>query len=123
MHRVWTGCTCLALCTASSAQAHHSEAMFDQAKRISLTGTVREFQWTNPHCYIQLLVMNDKGAEEEWSIEMAAPMHLAGQGWKKSTLKAGNRISVTIHPLRNGAKGGEVDAVTTPDGKPLADLS
>jgi hypothetical protein len=106
-------------CGAPPAAAHHSGAMFDHGKIIALTGTVRLFQWTNPHCYIQLVVRNDKGADEEWSVEMAAPTHLMGQGWKKNSLKAGDRISVTLHPLLNGDKGGEVETATTTDGKPL----
>jgi len=109
----------IALCTAGAALAHHSDSMFDQNKTVALTGTVREFQWTNPHCYIQLVVKNDKGVDEEWSIEMGAPLHLMGQGWKKSTLKAGDRISVKLAPLRDGTTGGEIREVTTPDGKPL----
>jgi hypothetical protein len=103
----------------NSVQAHHSGAMFDHSKTMALTGTVRLFQWTNPHCYIQLLVKNDKGVEEEWSVEMASPMHLMGQGWGKRTIKSGDQISVTIHPLRNGDKGGEIDTAKTADGKPI----
>jgi hypothetical protein len=93
--------------------------MFDAAKTVSLTGAVREFEWTNPHCYIQLVVKGGNGQDEEWSLEMGAPMHLQRLGWRKSSLKPGDRIVVTIHPLRNGAKGGEVQTATTADGKPL----
>ena len=62
--------------TATAALAHHSAAMFDQSKQITLSGTVRDFQWTSPHCYIQLLANTDQGAPQEWSLEMAAPMYL-----------------------------------------------
>lgn len=109
----------LALAVAPAAPAHHSAAMFDQARSRELTGTVRQFQWTNPHCYIQLLVRNANGEDEEWSIEMAAPMHLYGQGWRPTTVKPGDRIKVKIHPLRNGDKGGEIEDAVTLDGKPL----
>ena len=111
------------LSVAASAEAHHSAAMFDPAAPKTLTGTVREFQWTNPHCYIQLLVRGDDGVEEEWSLEMAAPTHLQRLGWRKSTLRAGDRITVTFHPLRNGGKGGEVQEATTADGRPLGKRS
>lgn len=101
------------------AQAHHSGAMFDSAKTLSLSGTVRQFQWTNPHCFIQLVVKNDKGVDEEWSLEMTAPVHLLRLGWRKSSLQPGDRITVTIHPLRNGDRGGNVAAVIGADGKPV----
>lgn len=107
------------LATGPTVKAHHTAAMFDQTSPRTLTGTVREFQWTNPHCYIQLLVRNEAGVEEEWSLEMAAPMHLQRLGWRKSTLRAGDRITVTFHPLRNGGKGGEVQAATSADGRAL----
>ena len=109
----------LLLTVAPGSQAHHTATMFDPASPKTLNGTVREFQWTNPHCYIQLLVRNEAGVEEEWSLEMAAPMHLQRLGWRKSTLRAGDRITVTFHPLRNGGKGGEVQEATSADGRPL----
>ena len=115
---------CVALlATGPTVKAHHSSAMFDPASPKTLTGTVREFQWTNPHCYIQLLVPDESGAEQEWSLVMAAPMHLQRLGWRKSTLRAGDRITVTFHPLRNGGKGGEVQEATAADGRPLGRAS
>ncbi|HTR01329.1 MAG TPA: DUF6152 family protein [Candidatus Acidoferrum sp.] len=107
------------LVVASAASAHHSPAMFDMAKRIEVKGTVREFQWTNPHSYIQLLVKDDAGKETEWSLEMAAPTYLYNQGWRPSTLKPGQTVTVTISPLLSGVHGGLVWDVTTPDGRKL----
>lgn len=104
---------------AAPAHAHHSGAMFDSTQTVTLTGTVREFQFTNPHCYIQLTVRNAQGQDEEWSLEMAAPMHLLRLGWRKSSLRPGDRITVRIHPLRNGSKGGQVEQAATADGKPI----
>ncbi len=97
--------------------AHHSPVMFDQAQPLTLRGTVREFQWTNPHSYIQLVVKNDQGQDEEWSLEMAAPTYLYNLGWRPSTLKAGDAVTVTIAPLRKGGKGGLVLKAETADGK------
>jgi hypothetical protein len=94
-------------------------AMFDQTKTVSLTGTVREFQWTNPHCYIQLMVKDASGATSEWSLEMGAPMYLYAAGWRPSTLKAGTAITVTVNPLRDGKPGGVVITATMADGKPI----
>jgi len=104
---------------AHAAFAHHSPVMFDQAKPRTLTGTVREFQWTNPHSYIQLVVKNEQGEDEEWSLEMAAPTYLYNLGWRPSTVKAGDIVTVTIAPLRKGGKGGLVLKAATADGKTI----
>ena len=104
-----------AAAVAPSASAHHSPVMFDQAKKLTIEGTVRQFQWTNPHCYIQLV----DGAGTEWSMEMGAPIYLMNRGWKKSTLQPGDRIRITGAPLRSGAKGGLVLSVESLDGKTI----
>ena len=105
--------------TCGQAQAHHSGAMFDQARQVELSGTVREFQWVNPHVFIQLMAKDERGRDVEWSLEMTAPVHLQRLGWRKSSLKPGDRITVTFHPLRNGAPGGNLLAAVGPDGKPI----
>jgi len=115
--------TLFVLVAPFAGRAHHSGAMFDQGQIRELTGVVRQFQWTNPHCYIQLVVKNSRGEDEDWSIEMAAPMHLYGQGWRPTTVRPGDRIKVKIRPLRNGEKGGEIEDATTLDGKPLGKQS
>lgn len=101
------------------AEAHHSFAMFDSAKKVTVTGTVRQFQWTNPHSYVQLIAKDASGKDVEWSMEMGAPMYLYARGWRPSSLKPGMKVSVTINPLRNGDPGGVVIDVTTPEGKPI----
>lgn len=97
-------------------------AMFDASKEVTVTGTVKQFQWTNPHSYIQLNVPDANGRVVEWSLELGAPMYLYSKGWRPRTLKPGDRISVRINPLRNGQPGGAVVDVTTPDGKSMANL-
>jgi hypothetical protein len=109
----------IALTFSLPSTAHHSAAMFDDQHRVKLSGTVRKFQWTNPHCYVQLVVTNDKGKEVEWSLEMAGPMYLYNLGFRPSTLKAGDRLNVTIAPLRNGSAGGLLVEAITADGKRL----
>ena len=79
--------------TASSALAHHSFAMFDQSKTATVQGTVKDFRWTNPHVFIQLLVKTEGGGEAEWSIEMTSPEHLSRVGWRPGTLKPGDKVS------------------------------
>ena len=105
--------------SGNSALAHHSPVMFDATQPLTLTGTVREFQWTNPHSYIQLLVKNDQGQDEEWSLEMGAPVYLYNQGWRPSTVKAGDTLVVTIAPLRKGGNGGLLLKAATAEGRSL----
>ena len=107
---------------AAPALAHHSFAMFDREKEVTLTGTVREFQWTNPHAFIEVDVPADKGSTaEKWSVEMNSPNNLTRQGWKSSLLKTGDKVSVTLNPLRDGKKGGLFVAITLADGKVIKD--
>ena len=103
---------------AAPAAAHHSFAMFDQTKTVTLKGTVAEFQWTNPHSWIELDVAGGAQAGH-WSIELNSPNNLTRQGWKRSMLKAGDAVTVTINPLRDGKKGGLFNTVVLPDGKML----
>lgn len=115
---VLAGATLLA---AGAAVAHHSFAMFDRDKELVLAGTVREFQWTNPHAFIELDVVDDAGAVEKWSVEMNSPNNLTRQGWKSSMLKSGDKVTVTLNPLRDGKKGGLFVAITLADGKVIKD--
>jgi hypothetical protein len=105
-----------ALLTAIPALAHHSFAMFDQSKSVTLQGTVKDFRWTNPHVFVQLLVKTDSGSEEEWSIEMTSPEHLARVGWKPGAMKPGDKVTLVIHPMRDGSAGGQFISGTGPDG-------
>lgn len=105
---------------AGSALAHHSTAMFDQAKTIKLVGTVRQFQWTNPHSWIQLDVANPEGVVEEWSIEGNSPNQLIRLGWRPGTLKPGDVVTVLVKPMKDGAKGGMFVEITLADGTVLA---
>ena len=103
---------------AVPALAHHSFAMFDQSKVMTLDGTVREFQWTNPHSFIELDVTTG-GRTQRWSIELNSPNNLTRQGWRRTSLKAGERVSVRIAPLRNGHPGGLFLDLRKPDGRVL----
>ncbi|HEX5048388.1 MAG TPA: DUF6152 family protein [Gammaproteobacteria bacterium] len=102
-----------------ATHAHHSPAMFDGSKQLTLTGTVREFQWTNPHSYIQLVVKPENGPAQEWSLEMGANVYLYNLGWRPSTVKAGDKLTVTVAPLRSGKPGGLLVEAQTADGKSL----
>jgi hypothetical protein len=107
-----------ALLITLQGRAHHSGAMFDDRKSTSLNGTVKAFQWTNPHCWIQLLVPGQQ-APAEWSIEMGSPSQLFRGGWKQSSLRVGDKITVVIHPMRDGTQGGLYVSSIGEDGKPI----
>jgi hypothetical protein len=100
------------------ALAHHSFAMFDQKKAMTLEGTVVQFQWTNPHAFIELEVPNG-GRAQRWSIELNSPNNLTRQGWRRSSLKPGEKVSVRVAPLRNGHPGGLFLDLTKADGTVL----
>jgi len=106
---------CALACAPSLAWAHHSFAMFDQSRQVSITGTVKEFQWTNPHAFIAV----EDADQKLWSIELNSPNNLIRQGWKRTAMKPGDKVTVVINPLRNGTPGGLFNAVTLPDGKVL----
>ena len=114
------GAAVVALALAGgAAQAHHSFAMFDMTKEVTVSGTVKEFQWTNPHAYIQVVAKDAQGRDVEWSMEMGAPMYLYARGWRPRSLRAGMEVKVTLNPLRSGKPGGVVRDVTTADGRTI----
>jgi hypothetical protein len=116
--RVVLAATLLAL-FSGAAGAHHSFAMFDQEKEVKLVGTIKEVQWTNPHIWVQVLVKNAAtGQMVEWSIEGGSPNGLSRQGWRRNSIKAGDSVEITIHPLKNGENGGSLMRVLV-DGKPV----
>jgi Family of unknown function (DUF6152) len=104
---------------AIPAGAHHSFAMFDAGQKVTVSGAVKEFQWTNPHAWILMMVRNSDGQLDQYAIEMTGPGGLVRQGWLPKTLTPGMSISVTMHPLRSGAHGGQFLAVMLPDGTQL----
>jgi Family of unknown function (DUF6152) len=110
-------CTAVLLASSFAARAHHSFAMFDNTKEVTVTGQVKDFQWTNPHMWIQIEAMGTDGKPVEWSIEGGGPSVLARHGWTKHSLKVGDTITVTVHPLKDGHLGGSVVKVVLADGK------
>jgi hypothetical protein len=107
--------------SAIPASAHHSFAMFDATASKTVEGTVKEFQWTNPHSWILLMVDNAQG--EQWAIEMGGPQGLARQGWAPKTLRPGMKVKTVIHPLRDGSNGGQFMAITLPDGTQMGSVN
>ncbi len=105
--------------SCSVAGAHHSFAMFDLGKDFTVEAVIKEVQFTNPHVWLQIMVTDDKGVATEWSIESGAPGMMLRNGWKPSTLKPGDKVKLTMHPLKNGSPGGSLVSVVVPDGRVL----
>ncbi|MGC4029367.1 MAG: DUF6152 family protein [Steroidobacteraceae bacterium] len=99
------------------ALAHHSYAMFDGKREVTIEGTVKEFQWTNPHAWLMVNVPVAGGETQEWAIEMGGPNFLIRQGWKKSMFKPGDKVSVVLNPMRNGSPGGNMVGATLASGE------
>ena len=104
--------------SAAAAYSHHSFAMFDNQKETTIDGEVKDFQWTNPHIWIQVNVKGTDGKVTEYSIEGGSPNGLKRSGWTKKSLSAGDKISLTMHPLKDGSPGGSFMRAMV-NGKPL----
>ena len=112
----------LAAGVAAPALAHHSFAMFDFQASKSVTGTVEQFDWTNPHTFIWPQVPTADGKSERYGFEGMSPNFLGRRGWSKETLKPGDKVTVTYHPLKDGQNGGTYQKVMLSDGKELMNI-
>jgi hypothetical protein len=101
---------------ALPALAHHSFAMFDANQTLSATATVKEFQWGSPHTWLELI--EDK-TEKPLSLELTTISSLMRNGWKPGTLKPGDKVTVTYHPMRDGTPAGQLVQAVTQDGRTL----
>jgi hypothetical protein len=117
LHTTLAGALMLAF--SAPAFVHHSGAMFDAGKEQTISGVVREFNWTNPHSSFKVEVTDASGKSEIWAVEMNGPQNLMHDGWKRSTLKNGDKITAVVHPLRDGKPGGSYVSVTLADGTVL----
>jgi hypothetical protein len=105
---------------AAPAMAHHSFAMFDADKLVTLTGTVKELEWTNPHSWLRVMVENPQTHQmQQWSIELASVGQQARIGWTPTIVKPGDKVTIEINPLKDGARGGTLRLITLPDGTKL----
>ncbi len=108
-----------AVLSVSAALAHHSNTMFDDTKEVEVAGTVHEFQWTNPHIFIELMVDGPNGPYK-YIIEGPTPGVLKGHGWKFNSLKPGDKVVAKVRPLREGRTGGYLTFLSK-DGVPIGD--
>lgn len=118
MNRLALGAVATVAAMTSGAAAHHSFAMFDQRQIMTLEGTVTEFQWTNPHAFIEIDVPQ-RGQVVHWSIELNSPNNLRRQGWRRNSLRPGEEVTLHMNPLRNGHHGGLFLYLTKADGTEL----
>jgi hypothetical protein len=109
----------LVLALAGTVLAHHSFAPFDTNAQKTVTGTVKQFDWTNPHTWIWLNVANDKGGTDVFGFEGMSPNYLGRRGWSKNTLKPGDKVTINYRPLRDGSNGGMFMNAKLADGKVL----
>jgi hypothetical protein len=103
----------------SVAMAHHSAAIFDASQTKVISGTVKKFDYSNPHTWVWLDVTNDQGQTETWGVEGMSPNYLNRRGWTRTTLKPGDKLSVTIRPQKDGQKAGMWVSGKRPDGEVL----
>lgn len=103
------------------AMAHHSFSMFDRDKTATISGTVKEFEFANPHGWVHMMATDSSGKSLEWSFEMQPISQLGPAGWKPDTLKPGDMVTVNYHPLKDGSRGGQFVTVILPDGRKLGD--
>jgi hypothetical protein len=110
----------VALVASTPVLAHHSPAAFEPTKTVTLTGTVKEFRWQNPHTWIEVMVPNEKGQDVLWAFELTSPTYLVRAGWKSNTLKPGDKVTIVGRPLRTGEPGSAIfTSVTLADGREL----
>jgi hypothetical protein len=109
----------IALFASGATLAHHSFAMFDTTKQVIKQGVVKQFTWANPHVWIDVVVTDDKGQAQIWGLESLAVGLLYRDGWTVDSLKPGDKITIQLHPMRDGTAGGQLMKVTLPDGRVL----
>ena len=101
------------------ASAHHSFAMFDSSKAISMTGVVKEYEWTNPHVWIHIMAADGQNAPREWSFEMQSVQQDSAAGWRPDSVKPGDKVTIEFHPLKDGSRGGQLMSATLAGGQHL----
>jgi hypothetical protein len=104
---------------ATTAIAHHSFASFEMTKVVTLQGTVHAWEWTNPHTWLWLVVTDEKGGVVTWGIEGTSPGELVREGWSHQSVQVGDKVTVEVHPLKDGRNGGSMMKVTFADGHSL----
>ncbi len=108
---------------SAPAIAHHSFAMFDSDTTHERHARVVEFQWTNPHCWLEVMITDDQGQSTQWSIEMGAPRALSRDGWRPTSVVSGDEVTVSFHPRRDGTPTGQFVSLVLPNGEKIGENS
>ena len=115
---VFLGIICF-LAISNALPAHHGSAGYDMEKELVMKATATEWLWANPHCFLRFDAMNDKGEIAHWTAEVSNPVDMTKRGWSKHSLNAGDQITVTVRPAKNGAPVGQLMKVVLPNGQTL----
>jgi hypothetical protein len=102
-----------------SLAAHHGSASFDTAKEITLKGTVTEWIWANPHCFLKFDAKDDTGSVRNWVVETQNPTDMTRRGWARTSFKVGDEVTVTLQPVKSGAPVGRIRSVVLANGQTL----
>ena len=112
--------TVMTAALAAPALAHHSFAMFDAEKLVTMKGVVKEFEWVNPHSWLRVMIQDQAtGRQIQWAFELGPPAQQIRRGWKPDSLKTGDNVTVNMHPLKDGSRGGQLVSAVLPDGRTL----
>ena len=109
----------VALLVSAPVFAHHGAASFDTSKELTLKGTVTEWFWANPHCFLRFDAKDDTGTVRNWAVETSNSTDMARRGWARTSFKPGDEVTVTLQPVKNGAPVGRVRTVTLATGQQL----
>ena len=103
-----------------SLVAHHGSASFDTSKQVTLKGTVTEWIWANPHCFLKIDAMDDTGRVRNWALETQNPTAMTQRGWSRKAFNIGDQVTIVLEAVKNGAPIGRIVKVTLPDGSTLS---
>jgi len=109
----------LLVAVSGSVSAHHGAASFDTSKEVTLKGTVTEYIWANPHCFLKFDAKDDTGAVRNWAVEVSNPTDMTKRGWTRTSFKVGDQVTVSLQAVKTGAPIGRLTRVTLPDGSTL----
>jgi hypothetical protein len=107
------------LAASAPLVAHHGAASFDTTKEFVLKGTVTDWIWANPHCFLKFDAKDDTGAVRNWAVEVSNPTDMTRLGWARTSFKAGDEVTVTLQPVKSGAPVGRLRSVVLPNGQTL----
>jgi len=110
----------IAVLTSTTLAAHHGNASFDTSKQVTLKGTVTEWIWANPHCFLKIDAMDDSGSVRTWALETQNPTAMTQRGWSRKAFNIGDQVTVALEAVKNGAPIGRIVTITLPNGSTLS---